>query len=402
MWQCNGFYRNCFKIKKNRHFFSFLLFLALSVPAAIAADISDCTNGQYWDADTATCNACPDGWDGAQYVAPNINGCLYNGRMYFDFAGGKYNGRYDIDISTGCSSGPNCERNNYGFIEISFLYDGQSNVYNNIMVCGAYHTSLPEPAKCASAKTNYYIGEMGAAPCPDSYPLSDGGNIGECGCYKEATRYGQQNEPELPSGCATQTTASCTPGSGTGTYRDYWCGVDGPSDKDCTRTIMSVAAQSGYYVDGMSCLSCPTGYSSPDGNTGNQSSCYQECQALCMKSGCPDNATCTYTETNVPGVQYYGQECDIGTATCDITSYTCDANYNKTSVGTCAQICSFGITTLRAGANVSVPLYATKQTTPAINIKTTSGDICYANLVEGASNNAINVMHNNTTYHTVE
>ncbi len=366
---------------------------------------SDCANGQYWDAETRTCNDCPAGFTGGQYVAPNINGCLSSGTYYYDFGNpDKYHDRYSAIKANGCKTN-DCFAITEGLCAISFLYDGQSDVLKNIMVCGRNHTSVPEPvvlepAKCLDASENYYIGEMGPVACPRQYPLSDGGGIDACGCYRESTRTGQQIEPAMPSGCKSQTVSTCTPG-GTCSYRDYQCGDDGSCSTDCTRQRTSVTAESGFYVDNLSCTACPSDYSSPDGNTGGQTSCYKECALACTQSDCPENATCTYDEISTTGAQYYGDNLCTGNAPiCPITEYTCNAGYNKTYNGNCAQICTAGITKLNSSTGVVVPLFETANTVPAIHIRNQNGT-CHADLIPGTTTNAIHIRYNGQTYHTV-
>ncbi len=54
---------------------------------------------------------------------------------------------------------------------------------------------------------------------------------------------------------------------------------------------------------------------------------------------------------------------------------------------------------IKTSTGLSVPLYATKNTTPSINIGI-GGNVCYANLILGRATNAINVEYNGQIYHT--
>ncbi len=101
--------------------------------------------------------------------------------------------------------------------------------------------------------------------------------------------------------------------------------------------------------------------------------------------------------TNKPSNSYY-----TGPGTSSACPWACNNGFNKTFEGLCALMCTAGVTTLRTGTGVIVPLYAEKLTTPAINIRTTGGQMCYANLAEGNGAGAINVKYNNITYHTVD
>ncbi len=67
----------------------------------------------------------------------------------------------------------------------------------------------------------------------------------------------------------------------------------------------------------------------------------------------------------------------------------------------CKELCKAGITMFRTSTGLAVPLFAEKLTTPALNVKY-NNSVCYANLVVGSAQNAVNIIYNNTTYHTVE
>ncbi len=66
----------------------------------------------------------------------------------------------------------------------------------------------------------------------------------------------------------------------------------------------------------------------------------------------------------------------------------------------CRQLCGAGITTLKTATGVVAPLFAEKLTTPALNVRY-NNQICYANLVVGRAQNAVNVKYNDIVYHTV-
>ncbi|MDW2958229.1 MAG: hypothetical protein R8M37_00230 [Alphaproteobacteria bacterium] len=63
--------------------------------------------------------------------------------------------------------------------------------------------------------------------------------------------------------------------------------------------------------------------------------------------------------------------------------------------------CAAGITTLRTGTGVSIPLWAEKSTQPSLCVKY-NDNICYANLEAGQATNAINVNYDGVVYHTVD
>lgn len=65
------------------------------------------------------------------------------------------------------------------------------------------------------------------------------------------------------------------------------------------------------------------------------------------------------------------------------------------------ELCGAGISVLKTSNGVSVPLYAEKYTSPALHIRY-NGQVCYANLTQGKSENAINIRYGGVVYHVVE
>lgn len=171
-------------------------------------------------------------------------------------------------------------------------------------------------------------------------------------------------------GCNAQTTA---------TANCYWNGqnyaLDGDNIYGCD-VYHIYACTAGYYTDepmarwGANCIPVESGYYSPahdvgktpcpagyaDGGTGlsSQNQCAAKCENQAVENGhiLPNPATVAY-----PG------KCEY-----NASNTVCDNGYKLTASNVCAPICTGGITKLRAG-NVSVPLYATRQTTSAIVIR---------------------------------
>ena len=65
------------------------------------------------------------------------------------------------------------------------------------------------------------------------------------------------------------------------------------------------------------------------------------------------------------------------------------------------ELCGAGISVLKTSNGVSVPLYAEKYTSPALHIRY-NGQVCYANLTQGKSENAINIRYGGVVYHVAE
>jgi len=85
----------------------------------------------------------------------------------------------------------------------------------------------------------------------------------------------------------------------------------------------------------------------------------------------------------------------------DICAVLCDAGLNYTGLGTCATACEHGATMIKTSVGLRVPLYSTPQSSPSINIGLADG-VCYGNLMPGTSPGAINIKHENTTYHSTD
>lgn len=63
--------------------------------------------------------------------------------------------------------------------------------------------------------------------------------------------------------------------------------------------------------------------------------------------------------------------------------------------------CAAGITMLRTGTGVSIPLWAEKSTQPSLCVKYNDA-ICYGNLEQGQAAGAINIKHDGVVYHLVD
>ena len=129
-------------------------------------------------------------------------------------------------------------------------------------------------------------------------------------------------------------------------------------------------ARSGYYlvnpndgmwVDAVACTNAPT-------------------NAHYTGAGTPDSADGTIVNAN---------DCP----------WKCDAGYGCTAANTCEPLCTAGITKLNTSNGLSYNIYATRQTTPALNLWR-NNTICYVNLTHGTATNAINIQHGNAVYHT--
>ena len=180
-----------------------------------------------------------------------------------------------------------------------------------------YSDNSGNTCAASSCATNRYLSSGSCPTCTSknsTYPLSDGGSNGYTYCYRELTNTGSQVEPSLPTGCASQTTSACTPG--TCTYRDYNGATDTTcTPTDCTKTRTGLSANANRYVNGTT--SCPTctsknsTYTLSDGGNIDYTYCYRELTNTgsqlepSLPTGCLSQTTsactpgtCTYRDYN--------------------------------------------------------------------------------------------------------
>ncbi len=150
--------------------------------------------------------------------------------------------------------------------------------------------------------------------------------------------------------------------NGTGTF------IAGPSVSGCTTQSLCTA---GSFCENGIRTKCTPGRWSSDAAT---------ICAECINA--PENANYTTAE-------WKNENCP----------WVCDDEYGQTSSNTCKQLCTAGATMLRTNTGINVPLFASKNTTPSINIRI-GNNICYVDLISGTAHGVIKVQYNGQTYHT--
>jgi len=146
---------------------------------------------------------------------------------------------------------------------------------------------------------------------------------------------------------------------------------------------------------------------------------------LCDNGYSPDSTTCTTYAAGYCPTGYFDLDTDDGfitlqsagtcatgygayngTETCGYnpTMTTCldlcENGQMTTELGTCATMCSLGVTTLRTSNGLVIPMWSSAQSSPALNIGVGNG-VCYVNL-ESGTGTGINVEYDNTSYHVVK
>ncbi|MBQ0013374.1 MAG: hypothetical protein KBS86_02280, partial [Proteobacteria bacterium] len=204
--------------------------------------------------------------------------------------------------------------------------------------------------------------------CPTAYPNSSAGSQAITSCYTTRTASCTKNNATTPSGCASVTAyndCSCdgstyiqysnTSGNGDGS-------TSGTTSESCTKTVKTVTAGSGYYVDGATCPVCPTDYpNSSDGNSGGAAACYTNCGAGTYVSTA--NAACT----NV-GIGYYKDAHSVNYGSVSERNQ-CPAGLTTIGYGTGADEAGDCGRKLHLGDNV-LYLRTTQKTTPSLKVDT--------------------------------
>ncbi len=248
--------------------------------------------------------------------------------------------------------------------------------------------------------------------CPTAYPNSDPRATAITECFsntKSRAWNGSQNACSVAN--ATVTCNSCSnndcdyvaysdsAGTGDGTIKSG-CSTN---NDNCNQTVKTFSCNKNFFANGSVCTSCPSAhpYTVSSGSTA-KTQCYIDCERACTQTCNKTNATCTFGSGKTTGKHYYNSTCNAASSTCEVTGFTCNSGYGQNYANNCIALCVAGFETLRTSTGVSVPLYASAATSPAIHIKAANGTMCYGNLVSGSTNGALNIKHNGTTYHTVQ
>ena len=299
---------------------------------------------------TSTPYECPEnyGYGSATAGSPNECATFCVGGTYVDIAGGE---------CLSSSSGGKCEE----------VASGKCVSVDD----GYFRTS----------HVVYYGQASDQEECPENY--RDGGPAAMLGdCVGVFEKSGKQVNGKVPANCASVTAwGTCTPK--TCSYKKKYSGTitEDCTPKDCTKPVVSVTANSGYYDNSTTCPACSTVGDgsfklSSAGNEGGDTKCYKTCTRACTQQSCPEHATCTHGSQTTSGTQYYNSTCNAAESTCTL-SFTCNAGYVKNSSGTACEPAEYTVTYKNGGgvgadATQSVT-YNAKFTTKAATLFTRPG-----------------------------
>lgn len=210
----------------------------------------------------------------------------------------------------------------WGTSTISTAFQAKAGAYVNGQTC----------SQCTA--DNYCTGGT-AAPtdCPSGYPNSDAGATAITSCYsnsKSRAWTGSQVNGAVPANCSAVTEwGTCSEpacsyvayansaGTGDGTIKSG-CSTN---NANCTKPVVAVSADAGYYDAGTTCSACPSGYpNSDDDNEGGITKCYSNTKSrpwgggqisCATPTGCSDSTCNTCT---LPACSYVAYSNSTGSA----------------------------------------------------------------------------------------
>lgn len=239
---------------------------------------------------------------------------------------------------------------------------------------------------CTACEDGYFCsGNNARTACTTlgaAYTKSDGARSANTNCYQSCSKACTQQA------CATGVNA-CTHSDTATTGTQHYQGTCNAAASNCAQTVTNCA--SGYYKNGNACAACSalgdrTYVDSANANSSGSGVCYKSCGNRAISNG--------YIPPNAQTV-YYPTGCVYNSA-----NTVCDSGYNLTAGNVCAAMCAAGVTKIRTG-DLIIPLYASKQTAPAIHVNV-GGKVCYGNLAAGAATGALNVNIDGEKYHAVQ
>ena len=275
--------------------------------------------------------------------------------------------RAATEVSSYCSAGQLKQNATsataWGASTISTAFQAKAGAYVNGQTC----------SQCAAG--DYCTGGT-AAPkdCPSGYPNSAAGAGAITSCYsnsKSRAWTGSQVNGAVPANCSAVTEwGTCSKpacsyvayansaGTGDGTIKSG-CSTN---NANCTKPVVAVSADAGYYDAGTTCSACPSGYpNSDDDNEGGITKCYSNTksrawtgsQTPCAKpTGCysvtcnacsePACSYVAYANSAGTGDGTIKSGCSSNNEACQQTVNTVTANAGRYVSGKTCPACAVG------------------------------------------------------------
>ena len=386
------------------------------VATANATSVSTCAAGTYKAAhtvyygSTSSCSACTGR---TKYSAAGASACSTVGSGYYttgcNTSGNNCTGQSQCTGATYCSGGvqnscpaqtsgwtrnggtgwtsyTQCNQTRAATSVSSYCSAGQlKQTATSATAWGASTISTAFQAKagayvngqtCSQCTAGDYCTGGTAAPkdCPSGYPNSAAGAGAITSCYsnsKSRAWTGSQVNGAVPANCSAVTEwGTCSEpacsyvayansaGTGDGTIKSG-CSTN---NANCTKPVVAVSADAGYYDAGTTCSACPSGYpNSDDDNEGGITKCYSNTksrpwggsQTACTKpTGCYEvtcnscsNPACSYVayaNSAGTGDGTIKSGCSTNNASCTQTVNTVTANAGRYVSGITCPACAVG------------------------------------------------------------
>ena len=345
------------------------------VATANATSVSTCAAGTYKAAhtvyygSTSSCSACTGR---TKYSAAGASACSTVGSGYYttgcNTSGNNCTGQSQCTGATYCSGGvqnscpaqtsgwtrnggtgwtsyTQCNQTRAATSVSSYCSAGQlKQTATSATAWGASTISTAFQAKagayvngqtCSQCTAGDYCTGGTAAPkdCPSGYPNSAAGAGAITSCYsnsKSRAWTGSQVNGAVPANCSAVTEwGTCSEpacsyvayansaGTGDGTIKSG-CSTN---NANCTKPVVAVSADAGYYDAGTTCSACPSGYpNSDDDNEGGITKCYSNTKSrpwgggqisCATPTGCSDSTCNTCT---LPACSYVAYSNSTGSA----------------------------------------------------------------------------------------
>ncbi len=387
--------------------------------AAGAASCSTVLTGYYTTGCNSSSNACT-----SQTIC--AKGTYCSSGVAYDCPGGTYGSTTGLSTnacSGKCTAGYYCPAGSTSATQNACATNATSAAGSDAIsdcVCKAGYSgdASTSSGTCTACACGYYKGSTGNTSCTKTtagYYATGTGNTGQtkatAGNYAAAGACSQSSCADLGGGLYSSSAA------GSDATNDCYATVPATKYLSSSTSTSFTTCTAGYYCPGKTLY-----YNSTGGRTGCGAGKYSAagsgassdcktisagCYGASASSACPNTCApgnystggtsgCTIC-ANKPTNSSYTDATGNTSADCP---WTCNDGYNQTSDNQCGQFCTAGITHIKSSNGLSVPLYSSARTSPAINVQV-NDSICYGSLATGQSSGALNVKVGSTTYHAI-
>ena len=388
--------------------------------AAGAASCSTVSTGYYTTGCNSSSNACT-----SQTIC--AKGTYCSSGVAYDCPGGTYGSTTGLSTnacSGKCTAGYYCPAGSTSATQNACATNATSAAGSDAIsdcVCKAGYSgdASTSSGTCTACACGYYKGSTGNTSCTKTtagYYAAGTGNTGQtkatAGNYAAAGACSQSSCADLGGGLYSSSAA------GSDATDDCYATVPATKYLSSSTSTSFTTCTAGYYCPGKTLYyastggrtACGGGKYSEEGSDDASSDCKTisaGCYGASAASACPNTcAPGSYSTGGASGCTICGNKptnssyTDARGNTSADCPWTCNDGYNQTSDNQCGQFCTAGITHIKSSNGLSVPLYSSARTSPAINVKV-NDSVCYGSLATGQSSGALNVRVGSTTYHSI-